>query len=173
MRRTQTQHLTDADFSDALTGQQPGETIARHLAECSRCRAEIEQLRSSLAAFGDLSCKWAEAIAPAKVPVPSRWALGLTGWPTLATGVLVTALTGVLVFNFGPSSRGVSSQQTDVTVASRAAATPTKTELANDNRLMLSIDEELSYRTRPEASVSDLGAQASASTSSPSVVVVN
>ena len=154
MSRTPTQHLTDADFANLLAGEQASAPAAQHLAVCAHCSAELEQVRLSLSSFGDIASHWSQLEAPARVPVPSRWALGLTGWPTLATGAAVTVLTGMLVFTFGPASRSPIGAASAPAI-SATTTVPTKTELANDNRLMLSIDEELTTRAKPGVSASD------------------
>ena len=155
MSRLATEHLTDAEVADLLAGEPPMAALAQHLSACPHCGAELEQVRLSLSAFTDLSGRWAENEAPARVPVPSRWALGLNGWPTLATGAAVTVLTGLLVFHFGPIYRADAAQPAPPAVATQAEI-PTKTELANDNRLMLRIDEELNGRAKPGVSAADL-----------------
>lgn len=142
MRGAQTQHLTDAEFSDLLAGELPEGAARVHLAVCDYCRGELESVRESLSSFTGLSTRWAHAAAPARVPVPSRWALGLGSIPSWSTGLAVTAFTGLLVFSLGP----VGHPSPHATPASAAAAVaPSNTELAQDNRLMLSIDQELSY----------------------------
>jgi hypothetical protein len=156
--QSQTQHLTDAEFSDLLAGEMPSPATETHLAACDFCRSELDSVKDSLGSFGSLSTQWAVATAPARVPVPSRWALGLNARPTWATGLAVTALTGLLVFNYGPSGSRVGSGPLATSAPVVAAAPPSNAEIAEDNRLMMSIDQELSYRAQPAVSTSDLRA---------------
>ncbi len=139
--RGHTQHLTDAEFSDLLAGELPEGAARTHLAACDYCRGELESVRDSLTSFTGLSTRWAHAAAPARVPVPSRWALSLGSIPSWSTGLAVTALTGLLVFSLGTAGH----PSPHANMAAATTVMPSNTELAEDNRLMLSIDQELTY----------------------------
>lgn len=138
-------HLSDAELSDLLAGESPAEHTRLHLDACDYCRGELETVQESLASFSGFSTRWANTSAPSRVPVPSRWALRLGGIPTWTTGLAATALTGLLVFNLGPIGRAP--RHADAKPA--VVIPPSNTELADDNRLMLSIDQELNYQERP------------------------
>ncbi len=143
-----TRHLTDAEFSDLLAGEAPREAVRLHLLGCDHCRGELESVRDSMASFAGISTRWAQVVAPGRIPVPPRWALRFWAVPSWSTGLAMTALTGLLVFHFDPMNH--LGKQT-VSAAPIAAPAPSKTELANDNRLMLSIDQELGYPEQTRA----------------------
>ncbi|MBE7159467.1 MAG: hypothetical protein INR62_13725 [Rhodospirillales bacterium] len=150
-----TQHLNDAEFSDLLAGEFPDDGMRFHLASCEHCRAELECVKLSLANFTGLGTRWANAVAPGRIPVPPRWAFRLSALPSWPTGLALTALTGLFVFVFGPVGHARSHAPANAAVANA----PSKTELANDNRLMLSIDQELGYSDQIKAAQPMLGAQ--------------
>lgn len=142
-----TQHLTDAEFSDLLAGELPDQPTRLHLAACDYCRTELDSVRESLSSFSLVGTRWAEAAAPARVPVPSRWALGLVPRPNWATGLAATAFTGLLVFFYSAPAHHAGPAAGTGAVAVAAPA-PSNAELAEDNRLMVSIDQELGYQTQ-------------------------
>lgn len=152
-----THHLSDAEFGQLLDGAQPGRSAAAHLAACQHCREELEVVQSSLGSFRALSTTWAEAEAPRRVPVPSRWLAGMHRRTSWSMGLGATALTGVLAFYLGflgqlPSRHVVS--------APAAAVAPTTSELAADNRLLSSIDAELADQAALAQPAADAGTEA-------------
>ena len=156
MSNTRTKHLTDAEFSDLLAGERTDEASRLHLADCEYCAEELRSVRASLASFDGLSSQWAFSAAPARVPVPSRWALHLGLLPSWTTGLAVTAMTGLLVFNFGPAHFAHRQERLAPAAQTATVAVPSNTELADDNRLMRSIDQELGYGERSDESVQKL-----------------
>ena len=156
MSDTRTQHLTDAEFNDLLAGEMADDATRLHLAACDYCADELKSVRESLASFDGLSSRWAVAAAPERVPVPSRWALNLGLLPSWTTGLAVTALTGLLVFNFGPAHFAHLHAAPAPAAQTATVAVPSNTQLADDNRLMRSIDQELGYQERSEQSVEKL-----------------
>ena len=147
------QHLTDAEFSNLLAGELADGATRLHLASCDYCRNELANVKESLASFSGLGTRWAQAVAPQVVPVPSRWARNVSLLPSWTTGLGVTAFTGLLVFSFGPA-HFAHLRSAPVPVAQTVtAAVPNNTQLADDNRLMLSIDQELGYQARPAQAV--------------------
>ena len=154
-----TQHLTDVEFSRLLDGAQPGSSAEMHLASCELCRQELEIVQDSLGSFRTLSTAWAEVEAPRQLSLPAKWALrsGLqTSW---SAGVAATAMAGFLAFwlGFGPHPH-------PVPAARVAIAAPNNADLAADNRLLLSIDQELSDQTQPVVSAAELREDAQQST---------
>ncbi len=150
MKNPHTLHLSDAELSDLLAGEAPADHTRIHLAACDYCRGELETVQESLASFSGFSTRWANTSAPSRVPVPSRWALRLGGIPSWTTGLAATALTGLLVFSFGPMGHAPRHGDAEHAIT----VPPSNTELADDNRLMLSIDQELNYQARPSLAVS-------------------
>lgn len=140
--KPRTQHLTDAEFSDLLAGEFPEDDLRTHLAGCEYCRNELECVRDSMSSFSSIGTRWANAVAPARVPVPSRWAFRLRAIPSWTAGIAMTAFTGLLVFSFGP----VGHARTHAAPLAKSVAAPTNTQLAEDNRLMQSIEQELAYQ---------------------------
>ena len=132
------QHLTDAEFSGLLDGAQPGATAAAHLAFCALCREELEIVQGSVSDFRTLGTAWAEVEAPRHVPLPARWMERFGRQTSWSAGLATTAMTGLLVFwlGFAPHTRNQPATHTPV-------AAPTNAELAADNRLLLSIDDEV------------------------------
>lgn len=148
-----TQHLTDEQFGGLLAGELPDESMRIHLAACEFCRAEVEVVQESVSCFNVTSMRWAEAEAPRRVPVPSRLALRLGGRPIWGLG-LATAAAGFLVavgmsLPFGQPQHPAPTQ-------ARVPAKPTNAELAQDNRLMESIAQELRYDVQPAVPAAEL-----------------
>ena len=134
-------HLTDQEFSDLLCGEQPNTAIALHLASCDHCRHELEVVGVSLGSFRELGTAWAQAKAPGLVAIPSRWARRLVSIPSWGTGLAVSTAAGLVAF-----ALGLPSGPAPAPGIPAAAAATQKADLAEDNRLMLSIDQELSYQ---------------------------
>lgn len=152
--RARKQHLSDAEFSDLLAGEFPDDATRFHLAHCEHCRTELDCVRSSLSSFSGLGTRWANHVAPSRIPVPSRWALRLMEVPSWSTGLAMTAATGLLVFFFGPTHQTrvhTPAPEPAPTAVIASVSAPSKSELANDNRLMLSIDQELGYSDQTAA----------------------
>ena len=145
------EHLTDAEFSDMLAGELPDATTRAHLAGCEYCRGELEVVRGSLADLHAMGTAWARVAAPSRVPVPSRWVLGLGSRPSWGAGLAATAVTGVLAFALSWPGGGV--LPSGSAAATDAAA---KTDFAEDNQLMVSINQELSDQVQPAVSTSEL-----------------
>ena len=151
------QHLTDKEFGNLLAGEFPGTAAELHLAACDFCQQELDVVGGSLGSFRELSTVWAQHAAPVRVPVPSGLALRLGLRPSWGAGLAATAMTAMLAFGMGLT--GGSSAATKV-VPTVAPVPPSNSELANDNRLMLSIDQELSYQAQPAVPASQLRTEA-------------
>jgi hypothetical protein len=150
------QHLTDLEFGDLLAGDCPGEAAELHLAGCDYCRQELDAVGDSLGSFRTLSTAWAQSEAPRRVPMPSRLALGLGMRPSWGAGVAATAMAALLAVGMGLPG----GSSTARSMATPPPVPPSNTELANDNRLMLSIDQELSAQAQPAVPASDLRSEA-------------
>jgi len=155
-----TKHLTDEQFSELLAGETAGSDALRHLNACAACERELACLRSAVSDLRGFSQRWAEERA-ARIASPSRWTLGwhrLPAWSAAATVLLCGLAMGVhFQAATQPSSAAISQSQTAVTA-------PSDDELAEDNQLLRSIDQELSRQVRPQVPASEL----SVSSESPS-----
>ncbi len=161
------QHLTEEQFGDLLSGESPDSNVQAHLAACIPCRDEVASVLESLDHFNDLSLTWAEREAPRRVPTPSRWALRLGAQPAWRYG-LMTAATAVAVA-VGlrmPHPGAPSAPYLSAPYSQMVNTAPTGAEIAKDNRLLASIDEELRYAPQPAVPVSELEADASRAESS-------
>lgn len=139
-----THHLTDDEFSMLLDGAEPGPLLGAHLVGCEFCRRELEVVQQCLGDFRGVSSAWAEAKAPFQVPVPTRWLERRQVQQTWGFGLGATAVTGVLAFLLGflPTARQGASPHIQ-------ALAPATADLAADNRLLSSIDAELSDQMQP------------------------
>ncbi|HVG27587.1 MAG TPA: hypothetical protein VM865_08280 [Acidobacteriaceae bacterium] len=146
------EHMTDEQFSELLANETATGAMQGHLESCAQCRRELEAIRSAVGDLSALSLRWAEQRA-GQVSAPSGWALRwgmLPGWSA--------ALPAVLLFGIG---LGTYLERGGQTVApqraeTRAVAAPSPDELAQDNRLMLSIDQELRQQVRPQVPAAEL-----------------
>ena len=151
--RDQCRHLNDAQFGALLAGQSPRPAVREHLAACDHCRLEVEAVLSAVEEFNALSLSRARRRAPRMVPTPSRLAQYLGGRPIWGLGVAAGAA-GFLV----ALGLSVGEEHPRPSPPVRASAVvPTTGELAQDNRLMLSIDQELRSSVEPAVSASELG----------------
>ena len=139
-------HLTDEQFGELLAGNRNNDSACVHLESCTACRQE---LASMTAAVGDLnfaSLRWAEQRAWL-IEVPSRWTLNwnaLPGW-----GATMAA---VLVFGVALGAHMQTSNRIELALQpAQTAPAPSAGELADDNRLMRSIDSELSEQIGPQS----------------------
>jgi hypothetical protein len=130
-----TSHLTDESFAALLAGETSPQILTpqvlAHLDTCEPCRREAEQLCGALAAFKQQSLAWAEA---RPVPMMRKPAVLLAyRRPLLAAAaalLVFAAVSGVF--------HAVDARQP---VHEHAAGS-----LADDNRLLLSIDQELNVQ---------------------------
>ena len=149
-------HLTDAQVSDLLSGDALDGRCEEHLAGCSRCRAEAEAITGSLAEFNKFSVIWAEREALRRVRTPSRWTLRWGAHPAWSAGVVAAA---AVVFTVGLHLSQPTAPVTVAAPVTRATSTtPSGAELAEDNRLLSSINQELSSAPQPTVSLADLRA---------------
>lgn len=144
------EHLTDEQFAELLAGE--ANTRARtHVESCAVC---FEELRSVGAAVGDLnhaSLRWAERRAE-RIERPSVWALNwsaLPGWGATLAGVLILGVA------LGAHMQSNDERAMVMQPAHIAAVAPSEDELAQDNRLLRSIDDELNEQ--PQVSMEDSG----------------
>ena len=145
-------HLTDAEFTELVAGEEPSDSARTHLEHCEYCRCEVEAVRSSMHGFNSFSMAWAKAEAPGRVRTPPRWALGLAARPSWNLGVAGTAIACLLVFGLDRSFERTPNPAT----IPQAVNAPSNAEIAQDNRLLESIHQELSAEAELTVSIADL-----------------
>ena len=146
-----TGHLTDEQFSDLIAGELPNDAAATHLGECAHCRGELEAVRASMTDFNSVSMAWAQVEAPHRVQTPSRWLVRLGSRPSWGLGFVTMAAACLIAV--GIQHPFAHPAQAPATIAS---SEPSTAEIADDNRLMASINQELEYDAQPAVPVSDL-----------------
>lgn len=163
-----TGHLTDEQFADLLAGVSPDTVVEAHLHRCAPCREEVEAILGSVGEFNALSLGWAEREAPRRVPPLSRWAVRLGGRPVWNVGLAAAAAVmavaigmhlpqhGAGTLSGATSSARAGLQGRGTMPIADSSDSPTGAELATDNRLLASIDQELSTIQRPAFPVSVL-----------------
>ncbi len=147
-----TEHLSDEQFYDLLSGELSEAAAQAHLASCDRCRREAVSVQSATENFNRLSMAWANAEAPRRVRTPSRLGLILGGRPAWGAGLAGTAVACLIAVGFNSPLAHVPR----ATPTSAQIALPSTAEIAEDDRLMQSINQELRYDAQPGFPVSDL-----------------
>lgn len=141
-------HLTDAQFTDLLSGTETPD-ILHHLHACPTCAEEFERVRSSMESFNDISLAWAQREASTRVPVPAiperRWFF-TPAWSMAGGLAAVLAVAGLAAGTFLDHSHHTAAPA----AVEVAAAAPTDASISDDNRLMAAIDDEL---RRPDPAV--------------------
>ena len=149
------EHLTDEQFANLLAGDLGDPRARVHVESCVRCQQELTSLCAAVSDLNYASLRWAEQRA-ARIQVPSRWVLNwnsMPGWGATLAGVLMfgVALGAHMQFN---------QQNAAVVRPSHAIPAPSDDELAQDNSLMLSINNELTEQVGGQVPVSTLNASA-------------
>lgn len=134
------QHLTDEQFSDLLAGESPSRTVEEHLSICEHCRGEMAAVQGSLGNFNVFSFAWAQREATRKVQSPSRWALRVASLPPWGIGLAGAG--AALLVAIGLGQPFVREPEPAVT-AQIVIPVPSDAEIARDNQLLASIDQEL------------------------------
>ncbi len=133
-----TGHLTDEQFAQLLDGANNDVEAQLHLESCPVCREELGAVRSAVGDLNFASLRWAERRA-IRIERPSQWRLSwsaLPGWGAAMASVLVLGVAlGAHIEN--------REQAAVVRPAAHAVEAPSDDELAQDNRLLRSIDSEL------------------------------
>lgn len=162
-------HLDDEDYADLLAGEALNTAAELHLLRCVACREEFSSLASAAKSFHSLSLAWAQAKAPRLIQPPTPFARLLArGRPVWALGLSSALLAGVVCTHvFRPGSMEPTGIPDTATVVRSAPA-----EVAADNRLMQSIDEELQSSSEPAVPVDELRTSARR-TAQPTAAVTN
>jgi hypothetical protein len=131
------QHLTDEQFASLMIGDRCDANARLHVESCESCRRELASVGIAVNDLGRFSMRWAELRA-ARIQAPSLWTIQwktLPGWGATMAAVLIF---GVALGTHMQSSNQMAALETPHTMPA-----PTADELAQDNRLMRSIDDEI------------------------------
>lgn len=153
-------HLTDEQFGELTLGESPGSEARAHLEACEACRAELRAVTAGIRSFSSMGMLWAEQRAPGLVPVPSRWSVRLHAVPRWAVPAAALAIFAAAV-GFHPEHR--TALAPEPAIVAETAPAPSSNVLAEDNRLMMSIDQELNSDVHPQVPVSELQARGTGS----------
>ena len=145
------EHLTDEQFANILAGDHSDLRVRLHVESCAKCQRELTSLGAAIGDLNDASLRWAEKRA-ARIETPSHWVLNwnaMPGWGATVAGVLIF---GVAL----GAHMQINRQSAVVERPSHMLSAPSDDELANDNNLMLSINNELTEQVGGQVPVSDL-----------------
>jgi hypothetical protein len=145
-----TQHLTNEEFTELLGGECASHEAVAHVEACGLCRDELVSMRSAVGDLRELSLRWAEEHAR-RITVPTWWALGRHRLPAFSAAASVLLCGLAIGIHYQVSVRGPDAGQ-----AQTITAAPSEDELAQDNRLLQSIDHELSQQVMPQVPASEL-----------------
>jgi hypothetical protein len=149
------EHLTDEQFASILAGDHSDMRTRLHIESCAKCQRELTSLGTAIGDLNYASLRWAEQRA-ARIEVPSRWVLNWNSMPGWGATVA-----GVLIFGVAIGAHMQINQQSAVVVRpSHTMSAPSDDELAQDNSLMLSIDNELTEQVGGQVPASDLNVSA-------------
>ena len=136
MNEHKTQHLSNEQFAECLTAEYPQPAVQSHLAGCDACREELGVFMASVDDFSHAALGWSRAkqetprlalkAARRSLFQPVQWALAC---------VLALAV-GVPVALHIDHDRAITS-------AGNAASDDSDAQIAQDNRLMQSVDGAL------------------------------
>jgi hypothetical protein len=161
-------HLTDEQFAALLSGDCAVDA-GDHVQGCAQCRQEFRRVQASLEDFAFLSLEWAAQRASTSISASS---VLLRGWQSASawTAAAAAVLTAAVLFA-GPYHRRTRAPETTSVAASQAA--DSDSEVAQDNRLMMAIDKEISQQTQTLISANDLAAPGRRSRETPSPRLTN
>ena len=151
-------HLTDEQFDELLSGGTADEQATMHLKACADCRGELESIRAAVDDLSELSLKLAEQRA-VRVQVPSPWSVrwhALPGWGAAVAAVLFCGI-AIGVHEQGGRSVEAPAGMNQIS-QTQAPVEPSEDELAQDNNLLQSINDELNQQVRPQVSAAELTA---------------
>lgn len=131
-------HLTDEQFAELLAGIERDVLAQAHLENCAECREELHAVGSAVVDLSAASLRWAERRA-VSIERPSQWRLSWNALPAWGAAMASVLVLGVAV--------GAHIQNREdaavVRPPAHAVEAPSEDELAQDNRLLRSIDSEL------------------------------
>ena len=139
------QHLTNQQFTGLLIGDCSLE-VRRHVDACPRCQEEFKQVQSAIDCFGAAGLEWAEQRAPLAISASSQLfsqCRSLGTWAAaalLAAAVLFEVHQGWIVPT--PAADNVATEVVEST-----------SDVADDNRLMMAIDQEIRWQAESPLSM--------------------
>lgn len=152
-------HLTDEQFDGLLAGTMSDEQAAMHVKACADCRGELESIGAAVGDLRELSLRWAEERA-VHVQAPSRWTMrwqALPGWGAAVAALLFCGI-AIGVHEQGAGRPVAAPAGVNQISQTQALTEPSADELAQDNSLLRSIDDELSRQVRPQVPAAELTA---------------
>lgn len=145
------EHLTDEQFASILAGDHTDMQARLHVESCGQCRQELASLSAAVGDLNYASLRWAEQRA-VRIEVPSRWVLNWNSMPGWGA-----TLAGVLIFGVALGAHmQINQQSAAVPRTTHPMSAPSDDVLAQDNSLMLSIDNELTEQVGGQVPASDL-----------------
>jgi hypothetical protein len=157
------QHLTDEQFAGLLSGECDA---SDHLLGCTQCRQEFRTVQASLEDFASLSLEWAEQRASTSISTRSvllRSWQSASAWTAAAAAVLTAAVLFAGQHQRTPQAISVAPTQAAVS----------DSEVADDNRLMMAIDNEMRWQPQALISANDLANPGRRSRETPSTRLTN
>jgi hypothetical protein len=139
------QHLTNQEFGDLLIGDCSLE-VRRHVDACPQCEEEFKRVQSAIDGFGAAGLEWAEQRAPMSISPSSQLLFQCRSLGTWAAAVLLAA--AVL---FEVHQGWIVPTHVANNVASQSVE-PTA-NVADDNRLMMAIDQEIRWQAESPLSI--------------------
>lgn len=130
-------HLTDEQFAQLMAGDRSDAKALRHAESCATCLGELTAVGAAVGDLNHISLRWAERRAE-RIQAPSAWDLKWKALPGWAAAVMA-----LLIFGVALGTHMKSSDETAVLETPQTMPAPTADELAQDNRLMRSIDVEI------------------------------
>lgn len=144
------QHLTDEQFASLMAGDRSDANARLHAESCEACRRELASLGIAVNDLSRFSMRWAEQRA-VRIQTPSLWALN---WKTMpGWGATVAA---ILIFGVALGTHIQTSEQTAAMATPHTMPAPTADELAQDNSLMRSIQDEINEQPGAQTAASAL-----------------
>jgi hypothetical protein len=145
------EHLSDEQFANIVAGDRSDERARLHVESCAVCQRELSSFGAAVGDLNYASLRWAEQRA-VRIEVPSPWVLNWNSMPGWGA-----TLAGVLIFGVAIGAHmQVNQPSSAVERPSHRLVAPSDDELAKDNSLMLSIDNELTEQVGGQVSASDL-----------------
>jgi hypothetical protein len=156
-------HLTDEQFAGVLCGDCDH---SDHLLECAQCRRELRAVQASLADFASLSLEWAEQRASASISTRS---VLLRSWQSASalTAAAAAVLTAAVLF------AGQHQRTPQALSIAPIQAAVSDSEVADDNRLMMAIDNEMRWQPQTLLSTNELATLGRRSRETPSPRLTN
>jgi hypothetical protein len=135
------QHLTEEQFTDALTGDCDFE-VSRHLHSCLQCQQAARQVQAAIRDFTAAGLEWAEQYAKQPLAVPSRL---VPRWQAAAGWAAAMVLATAVLFGMH--------REEPRPIATVAASAASPVNVAEDNRLLAAIDTEIRWQAQSPVAI--------------------